>query len=218
MEKPDQIVGKDFDPKKLVSFIHNDKFTLTEQRRELDLLAELDRLRGGSDGMKDPQLEAAIRLGHKTSATYNGLGVALMGVGRVEAALPHFRRAADLAPTDENVPFNLGNAFRALSRWREAIAAYQRSLALNPDFPDAHVNLGGLLIERGEFAAAMPHYHRAVELRPDSAVVHNNYASALASTGRYQDALQHVRRALEIRPGYPPALENLGRLERMGIR
>ena len=109
-------------------------------------------------------------------------------------------------------------AFRALSRWREAIAAYQRSLALNPDFPDAHVNLGGLLIERGEFAAAMPHYHRAVELRPDSAVVHNNYASALASIGRYQDALQHVRRALEIRPGYPPALENLGRLERMGIR
>jgi Flp pilus assembly protein TadD len=165
-----------------------------------------------------PELEAAIRLGHKTSATYNGLGVALMGVGRVEAALPHFRRAADLAPTDENVPFNLGNAFRALSRWREAIAAYERSLALNPDFPDAHVNLGGLLIERGEFAAAMPHYRRAVELRPDSAVVHNNYASALASIGRYQDALHHVRRALEIRPGYPPALENLGRLERMGIR
>jgi hypothetical protein len=60
VEKPDQIVGKDFDPKKLVSFIHNDKFTLTEQRRELDLLAELDRLRNGGDAMKDPQLEAAI--------------------------------------------------------------------------------------------------------------------------------------------------------------
>ena len=60
VEKPDQIVGKDFDPKKLVSFIHNDKFTLTEQRRELDLLAELDRLRNGPDAMKDPQLEAAI--------------------------------------------------------------------------------------------------------------------------------------------------------------
>ena len=43
VEKPDQIVGKDFDPKKLVSFIHNDKFTLPEQRRELDLLAELEQ-------------------------------------------------------------------------------------------------------------------------------------------------------------------------------
>ena len=61
VEKPDQIVGKDFDPKKLISYIHNDKFTLPEQRRELDLLAELDRLRTGSDPVKDPQLDAAIQ-------------------------------------------------------------------------------------------------------------------------------------------------------------
>jgi Protein of unknown function (DUF1501) len=60
VEKPDQIVGKDFDPKKLIGFIHNDKFTLTEQRRELDLLAELDRIRNGQEAMHDPQLEAAI--------------------------------------------------------------------------------------------------------------------------------------------------------------
>ena len=61
VEKPDQIVGKDFDPKKLVSFIHNDKFTLSEQRRELDLLAQLDKLRSERDQIKDPQLEASIQ-------------------------------------------------------------------------------------------------------------------------------------------------------------
>ncbi|HEX2344133.1 MAG TPA: DUF1501 domain-containing protein [Vicinamibacterales bacterium] len=61
VEKPDQIVGKDFDPKKLVSYIHNDKFTLPEQRRELDLLVELDRLRRERDGLQDPQLDAAIQ-------------------------------------------------------------------------------------------------------------------------------------------------------------
>src|SRR5512138_1250772 len=32
------LVGTGFDPKALISYIHNDKFTLTEQRRELDLL------------------------------------------------------------------------------------------------------------------------------------------------------------------------------------
>ncbi len=59
VERPDQIVGKDFDPKKLVSYINNKEFTLTEQRRELDLLEKLDRLQQGSEA-KDPQLEAAI--------------------------------------------------------------------------------------------------------------------------------------------------------------
>jgi hypothetical protein len=61
VEKPDQIVGKDFDPRKLVSFIHNDKFTLSEQRRELDLLAQLNKMRVEREQILDPQLDAAIQ-------------------------------------------------------------------------------------------------------------------------------------------------------------
>ena len=59
VERPDQIIGKEFDPKKLVSFIHNKEFTLGEQRRELDLLAALDRMQRGN-AAADPQMEAAI--------------------------------------------------------------------------------------------------------------------------------------------------------------
>jgi Protein of unknown function (DUF1501) len=60
VEKETEVVGKDFDPKKLISFIHNDKFSLPEQRRELDLLEHLDRMRLQRDAMKDPQLEATL--------------------------------------------------------------------------------------------------------------------------------------------------------------
>ena len=58
VERPDQIVGKDFDPKKLVSFINNKDFTLTEQRRELDLMEKLDKMRLAET--RDPQMDAAI--------------------------------------------------------------------------------------------------------------------------------------------------------------
>jgi Tfp pilus assembly protein PilF len=64
----------------------------------------------------------------------------------------------------------------------------------------------------------VPHFERAVALRPNSAVIHTDYSSVLAASGQFADALRHVRRALEINPGYQPALENLSRLERMGIR
>src|SRR6266540_3783302 len=60
IEKESEIVGKDFDPKNLISFIHNEKFTLPEQRRELDLLEQLDRLRLQREAVKDPQLEATL--------------------------------------------------------------------------------------------------------------------------------------------------------------
>jgi hypothetical protein len=56
VENKNEIIGKEFDPKKLVSFIHNEKHALPEQRRELDLLAKLDAMRG----IRDPQLEASI--------------------------------------------------------------------------------------------------------------------------------------------------------------
>ena len=38
-EKPKKVViEKGFDPKKLVNYVNNPKFDLTEQRRELDML------------------------------------------------------------------------------------------------------------------------------------------------------------------------------------
>ena len=43
------VVEKSFDPKKLISYVNNPKFTLTEQRRELDLLQKTRRYaRSGS--------------------------------------------------------------------------------------------------------------------------------------------------------------------------
>jgi uncharacterized protein DUF1501 len=55
------LVGRDFDPKKLISYIHNEKFTLTEQRRELDLLESLDRMQMAREPVMDPQLEATLQ-------------------------------------------------------------------------------------------------------------------------------------------------------------
>jgi hypothetical protein len=61
VEKQTEMVGKDFDPRKLVPYIHSENFTLTEQRREMDLMEQLDRLRMERERAKDPQLEAAVQ-------------------------------------------------------------------------------------------------------------------------------------------------------------
>ena len=41
------VVEKGFDPKKLISYVANQKFQLTEQRRELDLLQKLETRAAG---------------------------------------------------------------------------------------------------------------------------------------------------------------------------
>jgi len=54
----DDLIGKKFDPRELISYIHNEKFTAPEQRREIDLMEKLNAMRGAPP---DPQLDAAIQ-------------------------------------------------------------------------------------------------------------------------------------------------------------
>ena len=165
-----------------------------------------------------PHLEAAIRLGDKSSGVHNYLGAAAMSMGRLPDAVAHFRRAVAASPRDEVMHFNLGTALTDLNRADEAEAAFKRSIAANPEYVDAYRNLAALLLSRGRLKEALPHFHRAVELNPDSAAGHNNLGGALASAGRFAEAMPHIRRALEIDPNYAPALDNLQKLRRMGIR
>src|SRR5215831_15920933 len=53
-------VERQFDPKKLVSYVNNPKFSLVEQRRELDLLQKLEAIRK-QDAGEDQQVEAVIK-------------------------------------------------------------------------------------------------------------------------------------------------------------
>jgi hypothetical protein len=60
-EKPKKVVvERNFDPKKLVSFVNNPKFSLIEQRREMDLLQKLEKIRDAETGV-DPQVEAVVK-------------------------------------------------------------------------------------------------------------------------------------------------------------
>jgi hypothetical protein len=56
-KKKKVVVEKAFDPKKLVSYVNNPKFELTEQRREIDLLQKLENLNKTSD----PEVEAVLK-------------------------------------------------------------------------------------------------------------------------------------------------------------
>src|SRR5262245_1253227 len=163
-------------------------------------------------------LEAAIRLDSRLANAHDDLGSALLSLGRLPEAIEHLRLATTLAPRDENAQFNLGNALNHAGQVDQAAAAYEKALTLNPEFADAHANLAALLFSHGRVKDAVPHFERAVAIKPNSAVLHSNLGGALAASGRYAEALQHVRRALELNPEYAPALDNLHRLQQMGIK
>ena len=60
-QSEDELIEKKFDPKKFISYVSNDKFNLPEQRREMDLLEKLDKMRSAREKVQDPQFEAAVQ-------------------------------------------------------------------------------------------------------------------------------------------------------------
>jgi hypothetical protein len=54
------VIEKSFDPKKLVSYVNNPKFSLTEQKREMSLLNKLEGL-NTENNQSDPLVEATIK-------------------------------------------------------------------------------------------------------------------------------------------------------------
>ena len=58
----DEVEKSDFDPLKLIANIHNDRFDLKQQQKEIDLVKQLDELnmRSTAGSAHDPQLEATI--------------------------------------------------------------------------------------------------------------------------------------------------------------
>jgi hypothetical protein len=60
-DKPVKVtIERTFDPKKLVSYVNNPKFSLVEQRREMDLLQKLEKIRQQQSG-EDRQVEAVVQ-------------------------------------------------------------------------------------------------------------------------------------------------------------
>jgi hypothetical protein len=56
----DKVDKEAFDPQKLIANIHNERFDLKQQQKEMDLVEQLDKMGMSAQGPKDPQLEATI--------------------------------------------------------------------------------------------------------------------------------------------------------------
>jgi hypothetical protein len=60
-EKPKKVViEKGFDPKKLVNYVNNPKFDLVQQRREMDMLQQIEKMRTEAQG-DDQQIDAVVK-------------------------------------------------------------------------------------------------------------------------------------------------------------
>jgi choline-sulfatase len=129
------------DPKRVIETLHsiNDARRLIAERR----FPQVDRL-----------LEDVIHQSPRNLSAYVLLGSSRLLAGQPAAAVTPLTRAAELAPYNSDVQFNLGLAWSGRGDLPRAEKAWRRTLALAPRYQDAAVDLINLLMQTGRSAEA----------------------------------------------------------------
>lgn len=149
----------------------------------------------------------------------NNLGTALLKTGRMEDAIPHFRAAAALDPTDPNSTMNIGTYEQAHGNLPTAIKLYKKAaeMARNPKVKArAYNNLGYAYKDTGDLADAQTNLQNAVATDPEFVGAWISLGLVAQRAGDLPLAVSSYSRAMQIHPSDFGYLLLAGALEASG--
>lgn len=186
------------------------------------VMLKLGRLSEGSYYLSQAAIESPL-----DPEPPRSLGTTLFAAGRLRAALPHLRDAAERDPFDALTLNVLAEAAAAADDVQSAALAYERLAVLEPTDPDNYLWIARMERKRGNLPSARRAVVRGCELVSRSIPLYLERASIEAEIALSADSAlereqgsQRTRDAvaalLEIAPGHPgaqPILDSLAALD-----
>jgi tetratricopeptide (TPR) repeat protein len=120
--------------------------------------------------------------------------------GDAVAAIPHFRRTAQIHSEYVWALRHLARLCDETGLDDEAISSYERLLQFRPRDVESHIGLGALHARRNRLVEAADQFKAALAYDPGSATAYHNLGGVCLLQGRYAEAAAEFRRALELAP------------------
>ncbi len=121
-------------------------------------------------------------------------GVALLNLGKVDAAKQILSAAAKETPKDAFAWYNLGLAAKNTSDLTPAITAFRRVTELDPADADAWYFLGTVYAQGRQFPEAIQAFQHALQLNPAHASAEFGLSRALQQSGDAAQAREHLQK------------------------
>ena len=144
--------------------------------------------------------EQALQRNPDDPEALNGLGQALVRLGKVSEALGKFERAVQAAPETWAYRFNLAHAVGQLGNWDRAATEYRAAAQLFPTDYATQYNLAMALHKKGDEQAAVPEFRKAIELAPSEPTFRLSLGISLEKLGKISDAIREYQAFLEMAP------------------
>jgi len=170
-------------------------FRRFEEAQRVNAIAPLEQL--VKEDPQNPVFRSTLARAYKQS-------------GAVERAVPLYREAVALAPSDPDAWYNLAEALEEWGRVAEAKKVAEEGVKIAPNRAEMHNVLGVALAQGGDVAAAEAEFTKAINVDPRNARSYNNIGNIYRISARFDEAATAYRKALAISPNYADALNGLG--------
>jgi protein O-mannosyl-transferase len=126
----------------------------------------------------------------------NNYGRVLLDGGRLEEAIPFFKRAIGLKPDFPDAWNNLGVATLRQGQAEQAVPYLREAIRLKPEYTAANMNMGAALIKSGKSDEAVTYYKNVLRNQPDFTAAMPQLAWILAA--HPDPRVRNGNRAVEI--------------------
>jgi protein O-mannosyl-transferase len=133
----------------------------------------------------------------------DNLGGALVLMGKVDEAYPHFLLASEINPRDPMSHSNLGAYLQEHGQRQEAMQEYQIAIRLTSDrglLASTYANLGSDYAELGDDDNALMSFDEALRLNPLQFNAYAGLGALSQKRGNMAEAIKDYARAVEIMP------------------
>jgi len=150
----------------------------------------------------------AIAIAPRIATYHSNQGLALKGLGQLDAALTSLDQAIRIQPQYPDALSNRGLVLQELLRPAEAIDSYTLALKQMPGLSSAYYNRGNAYQDLRQLSSAVADYDMAIMLNPDYAQAHFNRGNALRELKRLDEAVASYDHAYRLAP-YLPYLQGM---------
>lgn len=122
---------------------------------------------------------------------------------RFDEAIPHFRRALELNPEEEDIPYIyafMGEALKDMGEYKEAIEVLKLGIEADDDREDLFNLLGFCHYKLEDYESAVEAFTCAIEVDPSNAIDYANLGVNLRKLNRTEEAIHNFEVALAMEP------------------
>ena len=96
------------------------------------------------------------------------IGLCFMKQGKLAESQDYFKKSIEMAPQDENLPYNVAEIYFSNQNADEAIRYFDMAIQIKPDWPDPYYRVALAYLNKGDNAKAVENLEKFIKLEPET--------------------------------------------------